>query len=417
MRRISGLVVVLSVAMSGPIPVGASSDSGVTLEFTHPSHGGPVPAAGSSVAVFLFPFDAPDEFVPPQIARGTTDEAGRVTFELTQDPNAAAAARMTSTGEINVIVRAFNDDRTWSGDWEFASPISNAHHQLRMRSAMDPASTEDVSADQLLATGPVITDTPPAGFSCDALPASTQAQPVPGPADGSPPWDPYAACADEEMMPGSGEGIVIRWVKYMGFHLSEAMSGTLTYAKGRGSKFQEAYQFCYPLSGGCGTFRGGMMRIEENSRSTRVDMKPNLKHTRWMFEYKAERRRRCVETEWQDGANFGRCKRTKRYFVPLAWTWGTDRTRIRHGVSPKMREDNRIVLATGATLITEKHRNKVFGKGVTIMGLSLDSQANYSEITQLSWAAEPGCRKHYLYGKRMKPRRAPVVYARSMECG
>jgi hypothetical protein len=209
---------------------------------------------------------------------------------------------------------------------------------------------------------------------------------------------------------------VTRPAKFINLHLSKAMSGSVTWEKGRGSKTQEAFKICYPLAGGCSMFSAGAMRIEEKSRSNSITIdRRGVDHRTWRFEYRMKRYRRCVEWEWQDAANWGRCKKMKRFFVPYEWTWGSDSKPFR-GRQPKMRRANRIRLPNGVTIRTQSHTNKVYARGVSFFGVSLDSQANYSEITMLSWTGRPGCRDRFLYGRNHLPKSARQIFAKSRRC-
>lgn len=418
MKRTFGLTIALVTLASIALPVEATTHTDrVVLDLIHPSSSGDIPAAAAAVAVYLMPFDAPDSFTPEQVAAGTATSEGRFTFSLTNDAHATAEASKTATGEVNILIRAINHPaRTWMGDVELAVPLNGRRLTVALDVPMNPNDTEGVDTEDLLKSGEVIVDTPPPGFSCSDIDMDQPPQPYPGAADGSPPWDPYAACQDERMEEGSSSGYVTRYVKFMNLHLSKAMSGTVLWAEGRGSRFQVAYKFCYPLTGGCGTFRAGAMRMEEKSRTTVAHIKrKGIHHRTWRFEYRMKRYRRCVEWEWQDPATFGRCKKVKRYWIPYEWTWGADSKRVRK-TQPKMHEAFQAKLPIGYTVATKEQTNRRYKKGVSFFGVSLDSQADYSEITKLSWTGHRGCRHRFIYGARSLPLKAPEIFARSRGC-
>ncbi|MDQ3963087.1 MAG: hypothetical protein M3277_04125 [Actinomycetota bacterium] len=417
MKRTVGFITALMLLAKLPLPVEATTASDrVVLDLTHPSSSGVIRAADAPVAIYLMPFDAPDSFTPEQVARGTANSDGRFSFSLTENAAAMAEARKTAGREVNILIRTINEERTWMGDVELAVPVDGRRLTLQMDMPMDPADTEGVDDDDLLQSGEVIADTPPPGFSCSDINTSEPPPPTPGPASGAPPWNPYAACEEEAMEEGASSGYVTKYVKFMNLHLSKAMSGSVLWQEGRGSKYQVAYRFCWPLSGGCSTFSAGAMRMEEKSRSTGAEInRTGVDHQTWRFEYTGQRRRRCVEYETRDPAHFGRCKKVKRYWIPYNWTWGTDKNPIRRR-QPRMRDAYSVELAPGVTIRTTEHVNRVFGKGVSLFGVSLDSQANYSEISALSWTARKGCKRHFIYGADRLPRYAPEIFARSRGC-
>lgn len=415
MRRVT--IVSLIAAVAAPafvMPAGAAPDTpSVVLVVTQPS-GSTVPNA--AVAVYLMPFDPPDAYTPERVAFGRADGAGRFTFSLHDHAAVKRQAEKTVSGEVNLLIRAINPHRTRSANRLTVLPVAGRTRMtLHLNSAMEPVSAEEVSTSRLLSSGQVIADTPPPGFSCESV--TQDPQPIPGPQDGSPPWDAHAACQEERQESGSSSGFVVRHAKFMNLHLSKGMTGAVTWEKGRGSKTQEAFRMCYPLSGGCSVFSAGAMQMEERSRSNSITIdRTGRDHRTWRFEYKMKRYRQCVEWEWQDAANWGRCKKMKRYFVPHEWTWGSDSKPYR-GEQPRMRRGNRIRLPNGVTIRTQSHENKVFGRGMSLFGLSIDSQSNYSEITMLSWTGIPGCRDRFLYGRRHLPKAAREIFATSRGCG
>ena len=284
------LVAVL-IVLPFPMTTAQETDGPATrLVLTRPGEGGPAAAAGAAVAVYLMPYDPPERFTPEEITSGTADENGVFTLTLSDYPDVVAEAQKATTRDVNILVRAIGSGREWAGDWDFATPVSGASVPLRLDLPMNPADTEGVEVEALLAPGDVIADTPPAGFSCTGLGGP---ETLPAPPDGSAPWDPYSACEEEAMESGAADGIVIRYVKYLDLHLSRSMSGTVKYSEGRGSQFQVAFRVCYPLSGGCGTFSAGAMRMEERSRTNTATIDRRGPHHRtWSFEYRAKRYRR-----------------------------------------------------------------------------------------------------------------------------
>lgn len=419
MRRTIGSLALASVLIVLPFPASTAQqgDNNATrLVLTRPGEGGPTAAAGAAVAVYLMPYNPPERFTPEEITSGTADESGVFTLTLSDHPAVVTEARKTATRDVNLLVRAVGTGREWTGDWDFSTALRGATVPLHLDLPMEPTDTEGVDDETLLAPGEMIADTPPPGFSCADI-GSTQ--PLPSPPDGSAPWDPYSACEEEAMESGASDGIVVRYVKYIDLHLSRRLSGTVTYAQGRGSQFQVAFRICQPLSGGgCGAFSAGAMRMEEESRAETASVDRDGRHHRtWSFEYEAKRYRRCIESEWQDGANFGRCKKMKRYWVPHRWTLGAHTRRLRRGNHPPMRKRNRASIPAGYTIQTEEHKNKVYGAGVSLFGLSLDSRANYSKITSLSWTGLNGCRNRWIYGRRHPPKEARVIFAKSRRCG
>lgn len=417
MKRSLGFVLAVVVLAGVGLPVEATTHTDrMILDLTNPGANGGVIASRADVAVYLMPFDAPDSFTPKRVAFGKATSDGRFSFSLLNDADAMAEAAKTATDDVNILIRAINEPRTWMVDIELAVPLRGTRLAIEMDERMNPAATEGVSAEDVLKSGEVIVDTPPPGFSCSDFDVATRPAPYPGTPDGSPPWDGYSACEEEQMEAGAADGYVTRFVKFMNLHVSRAMSGRVLWEEGRGSRYQIAYRFCWPLAGGCGIFRAGAMTLEDRRRSTGIEIdRTGPDHQMWRFEYTGQRRRRCVAYEWRDPADFGKCKKMKRYWVPYEWTWGHDPNAIQRR-QPKRPRAYDVPLANGATIYTQEHKNKVFGGGVSLFGLSLDAQANYSEITALSWTGLPGCRDRFIYGANSHPRVAPEIFARSRGC-
>jgi hypothetical protein len=373
---------------------------------------------GLVISLYLLPFDPPASYTPPKVAQGTAGTDGRFAFSLAQDAGARAEAAMTAIGEVNVLIRALSASRNWSGDLELALPVaSDARLLLSLEGSMQPADLQEVSTERLLAAGTIIEDTPPSGFSCQDYPPHDGPRPLDASSDGSPPWDPWAACEEEAKSSGASSGYVTRHAKFVNLHLSKAMSGSVLWAKGRGSKVEEAFKVCYPLTGGCEAFHAGAMKVEEKSRSTQVTLnRKGSYHRTWKFQYRMKRYRRCLEWEWVNARNFGKCKKMKRAYAPYEWTWGTNDKKVLKG-SPKMHRRYRVRLPAGVTIRTQSHENKVFGRGMGFFGVALSTQANYSEITQLSWTGRSGCRARFLYGRKSLPKRAKEIFAKSRGCG
>jgi hypothetical protein len=156
--------------------------------------------------------------------------------------------------------------------------------------------------------------------------------------------------------------------------------------------------------------------MEQKSRSTSLTYsRTGPWHRRFKMEYKYKRYRRCVDVgnEWH---NFGECVKWKRYWVPLEWTWGSNDSQGVMGPYPVRKPENSATLPAGVTITTEKHDNLTIGGGVTLFGLSLDSEADYSNITELSWTGKTGCANRWLYGANSLPKHAPEIFASSSGC-
>jgi hypothetical protein len=376
------------VLVDGPTPASASDQ--ITLTLTRPDGAA---LANARVAVYLEPFEPPEEYVPERLASGRADGAGRFSF-----PIPASIQSTVGEPEINALVRAMDPQRRWLVDWTLVLPTSGGALEtvpatVRVSDAFPsaPPSEEDWVGTPVVRE--VEADDPDGGDPSEdevvvERPDSDACMPTPD-----------AVCATDHQVATKR-----RWVKVTQHHLSKGMRGSFSYLNGRETQTQVATKV-----GNANWGVGGWVTELKNRSDSHTATKEGPFHRVWLARY------RYAKYHWvvycQENWLYGVCA-TGYTWKPKNWTGGIARS---DWFATQPDRDSKYSVKLVGTYTRNSGENVTFGVGVQLVGLELKSQSGYSTITKLTWEKIPGCSKaRWLYGNGADPAEAKVIFA---SCG
>lgn len=107
---------------------------------------------------------------------------------------------------------------------------------------------------------------------------------------------------------------------------------------------------------------------------------------------------------------------TQQEWKPHHWKGGLGIEKIKLHVPPRTK-DNRLPLQHGFDFWKDTRRNTNFGAGIALVGLELNTQTGYSNITKVWWLSTKRCKKNFLWGGGTDPVAAQgPIYSGSRKC-
>lgn len=359
----------------------APTGPSLTLTFTSPDG---APMSGAQVSVYLFPFDAPSDFVPQLLASGTADASGVFVGSLDTSgarpvvgPFGAGSAPL-----INTVVMAIDASGRWLARYDAIMPIGLNYSDGYVANA-------DLSAQP--STAAVTT---PSSLRDYVTILSVQRLPSTDPGG-----DRFAAHlrtdrrAPSVTVPSVIVDQTVRQVKVLEMHIAKGMHGVFTYSAGQATSAQAAVKV------GTQAWSIGGMVLEETDRGASGSVAKDggyhqLRYAGYRF------------YEYNTCPSKGPCT--------LEWRinhWTGDLSQYASASQPAFNLAYAAQLPqNGATRSTGQ--TNIFGASVNLQGLSLSSKAQYYANTKMVWTQISGCSgTRYLYGQNQDWPVAPTVYA------
>ncbi|MGH2653327.1 MAG: hypothetical protein ACRDHV_03115 [Actinomycetota bacterium] len=387
-RRVAGFLVSVTALslMLAEVPAPASTSGPITLNLIRPNQ---TALANSLVAVYMEPFEPPEEYVPNLLASGRTDAAGRFSFEVPDSIQSSVAEH-----HINALVRAMDPQRRWLVDWTLVLPTSGpATETVPAMIRVSDAFPQVAPSDEEWVGAPTVReeeDTDPD----DGDPSESEVVVEEPDSDACTQVTADAACALDHAVASKR-----RWVKVTQHHLSKGMKGTFSYLKGRETQTEIAAKV-----GGGDWYVGGWVTELKKRSDSHEATKEGPFHRVWLARYRYVKYHYVFCNEWT-----AICY-DAYHWKPKHWTGGIARS---DWVASQPDRDPQYSEKLVGTYTRDSGQNVTFGMGVHIAGLSLSSQAGYSAITQLTWKKIAGCPKaRWLFGAAADPAVAKIIFAR-----
>lgn len=412
MRRLSVLAAIggLLTMLMSPASISRAQFSGATVNLTFLDPAG-APLSNGSVAVYREPFNPGASYTLTQLASGTANSSGQFSFSFSEtDP------------EINALIAAADSTSRWmvySG--EILPTVGTTSLTFRANvdlSAVAPAATSLPPSELVKwrAGSCEAASDPDGGF--DALLSETEPDPN-GPNDtyqrGT--YQTLDACltsgggttSTASAVSEDSDGSVAhvdetrRWVKIVDHHSAKGMRTRFTFSYTTSIARDTRVQLAVKV--GNDPWGAGAMYLEQANRTaSRTKVVDGGYHRRRFAKYVFYKYEEYCCGDW--------VVLVTRKWKPHHWTGGLRRSKTAL-TQPARNSANSITLGVNDTFTKSAARNKQYGAGVSLVGLSLDSRTGYSTISKLGWTGiTSGCSK-WLYGATNDPVEANVVYAKS----
>lgn len=343
--------------------------------------------ANAEVSVYLTPFDPPAEYTPLLLAGGTADSSGVFKGTLTRSGvRGVRGSYGTGTATlVNAVVMAVDPAARWLVWYDAVLPLDAAF-----------SATYAANADLTL-----VAPAEASAASDGSIPlrdfvtlVSVERVDAPDPDGGDPiantlltdwsvppPVEPQSGHIDE----------TVRQTKVLEMHVGLGMRGSFTFSEGRATYAQTAVKI------GSQNWSVGGEILEETNRTASHTAVHNGGYHRLRYAgYRWYLYRGCTRV----------CTFTWRINH-----WTGDISQVASASQPALSQ-YRIPLQTRFT--RDSGQTRVFSGGAYLVGLSLNSRAQYYANTKLVWERISGCalpNKRWLYGQNADPAVAPTVYA------
>jgi hypothetical protein len=222
----------------------------------------------------------------------------------------------------------------------------------------------------------------------------------------------YAAGLDSEQTEyecgGDREGpfqLIRRKTRLVDLHVAPHFKAEWYMGTARETRVESAFRIDQ------GSWHVGVASVEEKSRGQHAALRrTGPYHRRALPVYQYGLYRRCYQPA---NSNDEECRYA---WLPYKWTGEVAPGTATLESAPFHRENSVRIYVSGDDWGTESSRNRTFGAGVTIVGLSLASRAGYSGNTKLTFTTTGQCSRWYVYGADDLPVDSPVVYSRTEGC-